>query len=104
MQKVCAKMVPKNLTIEQKDIRKNKRVDHLDRIANEQESFSSVITGDELWIFEYDPKTKRLRSCCCLVLPEGKEKKLPESETGCTFRRTPVVDRSLDHQTKDSTI
>src|SRR6187551_2359503 len=59
MRKVCAKLVPKNLTTEQKDNRKNVCVDLLERIANDQEFFNCVITGNESWIFEYDPETKR---------------------------------------------
>ena len=31
----------------------------LDRLEREPEFFSRVITGDESWILEYDPKTKR---------------------------------------------
>ena len=58
MRKGNAKMVPKNLTTEQKA---NQRdvclvLDHLER---EPEFFSHVITGDESWILEYDPETKR---------------------------------------------
>ncbi|GFX73833.1 uncharacterized protein TNCV_4291491 [Trichonephila clavipes] len=34
----------------------------------------------------------------------GKEGKLPEPETGWTSRCTPIVDRSLEHHTGDSTI
>lgn len=59
MRKVCAKMVPKNLTIEQKDNQKNMCLDLLDRIENDPNFLSRVITGDESWIFEYDPETKR---------------------------------------------
>ncbi|EFN87445.1 Putative uncharacterized protein FLJ37770, partial [Harpegnathos saltator] len=47
MRKVCAKMVPKNLTTEQKNNRRNVCVDLLKRIANDHEWFSRVITGDE---------------------------------------------------------
>ncbi|GFU23376.1 HTH_48 domain-containing protein [Trichonephila clavipes] len=50
-------MVPKNLTIEQ-EIRRNNCLDLLDRIANVRDFCNSGITG-ELWIFEYDPETKR---------------------------------------------
>lgn len=42
--KVCAKIVQKNLTIEQ-DKLINNFLDFIDRI-NEQDSFSSVTTGD----------------------------------------------------------
>ncbi|GFW86498.1 ntA domain-containing protein [Trichonephila clavipes] len=40
--------------------------------------------------------------CCCLVLPEGNGGKLPDP--GWIYRCTPVVGRSLDHHTGDSTI
>jgi len=33
--------------------------DFLDRLEREPEFFSPVITGNESWILEYDPKTKR---------------------------------------------
>ena len=58
MRKVCAKMVPKNLTTEQAN-RRDVCLDLLDRLEREPEFFSHVITGDESWILEYDPETKR---------------------------------------------
>jgi len=58
MRKVCAKMVPKNLTTEQKANRRDVCLDILDRLEREPEFFSCVITGDESWILEYNPKTK----------------------------------------------
>jgi len=57
--KVCAKMVPKNLTSEQKANRRDMCLDLQDRLEREPEFFSRVITGDESWILEYDPKTNR---------------------------------------------
>ena len=57
--KVCAQMVPKNLTTEQKAIRRDVCLDLLDRFEREPLFFNRVITGDESWILEYDPKTKR---------------------------------------------
>ena len=57
MRKLCAKS-PKNLTTEQKANRKDVCLD-LDRLERETEFFSRVITGDESWILEYDPETKR---------------------------------------------
>ena len=59
MRKVCAKMVPKNLTTEQKANRRDVCLDLLNRLEREPEFFSGVITGDESWILEYDPETKR---------------------------------------------
>jgi len=58
MRKVCAKMVPKNLTTEQKTNRRDGCLDILDRLEREPEFFSHVITGDESLILEYDPETK----------------------------------------------
>jgi len=59
MRKVCAKMVPKNLTTEQKASWRDVCLDLLDRLERESEFFSHVITGDESWILEYDPETQR---------------------------------------------
>jgi len=57
--KVCAKMVSKNLTTEQKANRRDVFLDLLDRLDRKPEFLSRVITGDESWILEYDPETKR---------------------------------------------
>ena len=59
MRKVCVKMVPKNLTTEQKANRRDVCLDLLDRLEREPEFFSHIIRGDESWILEYDPETKR---------------------------------------------
>jgi hypothetical protein len=59
MRKVCAKMVPKNLTTEQKANHRDVCLDLLDHLEREPEFFSHVITGDESWILDYDPETKR---------------------------------------------
>jgi len=52
MRKVCAKMVPKNLTTEQKANRWDVCLDFVDRLEREPEFFSRVITGEESWILE----------------------------------------------------
>lgn len=59
MQKVCAKVVPKILTIEQKENRKNICTETLIAIENEPNFLERVITCDESWFFTYDPETKR---------------------------------------------
>ena len=59
MRKVCAKMVPKNLTINQTANRREVCFDLLDRLEREPEFFSRIITDDKSWILEYDPETKR---------------------------------------------
>jgi len=61
-QKICAKLVPKILTNEQKENRRNVCPDLLERIENDKTFFKNVITGDETWIFEYDLDTKRQSS------------------------------------------
>jgi len=47
MRKVCAKMVPKNLTTEPKANRRDVCLDHLDCLKREPELFSRVIKCDE---------------------------------------------------------
>lgn len=51
-------MVPKNVSQEQKDIRRERFLDLLESIENDQQLLEHVITGDESWVFEYDPRTK----------------------------------------------
>lgn len=59
MRKICAKMVPKILSQDQKDNRRDRCLDFLEQIENDPSFLERVITGDESWIFEYDPETKR---------------------------------------------
>ena len=51
MTKVCAKLVPKNLTQDQKDNGKNICYDIMERLTEEPDLLTHVITGDETWIF-----------------------------------------------------
>jgi len=62
MRKICAKLVPKNLPDEQKDNSVLVSRELLDRMTSEPEFLQRVITGDETWVFEYDPTTKRQSS------------------------------------------
>jgi len=59
MRKVCAKMVPKLLSDEQKERRKKLCLELLQRIENEPDLLTLIITCDETWVFTYDPETKR---------------------------------------------
>jgi histone-lysine N-methyltransferase SETMAR len=59
MQKICAKLVPKILTNERKENRRNVCLDLFELIENDKNLFKHVITGDERCILEYDPDTKR---------------------------------------------
>jgi len=81
MRKVCVKMVPKNLTTEQKANRRDVCLDLLDRLEREPEFFSRIITGDESWIVEYDPKTKcQSREWHTANSPRPKKARMSKSE------------------------
>ena len=56
MRKVCAKMVPEKLTEEQKQRRVTICQDLLER---QNDILGRVIIGDETWVYQYDPETKR---------------------------------------------
>ena len=56
MRKVCAKMVAKELTEEQKQRRVTICQDILER---QDDILGHVITGDETWVYQDDPETKR---------------------------------------------
>ena len=58
MRKVCAKMVPKLLSEDQKQQRVTVCQDIIERLEDDPDLLRRVITGDESWIFEYDPETK----------------------------------------------
>ncbi|XP_054717601.1 histone-lysine N-methyltransferase SETMAR-like [Uloborus diversus] len=59
MRKICAKLEPKVLT----DAQKTHRLEvskEMKKMCRDNTNFlDNVITGDESWIFEYDPETKR---------------------------------------------
>jgi len=81
MRKMCAKMVPKNLTTEQKASRRDVCLDLLDRLEREPEFFIRVITGDESWIFEYDLETKhQSREWHTTDSPHPKEARMSKSK------------------------
>ena len=59
MRKVCAKMVPKLLSDEQKECHKELYLDLLQCTDNEPDLLNSLITCDETRVFTYDLETKR---------------------------------------------
>ena len=59
MRKVCVKMVQRLLTEEQKAQRLNACRDILLQMEADKKLLENVITGDESWVFQYDPETKR---------------------------------------------
>jgi len=61
MRRVTAKFVPRLLMAEQND-RVSTCTDLRDRAQNDPNFMSSVITGDECWVYRYDPETKQMSS------------------------------------------
>jgi len=56
IRKVCAKMIPKELTEEQKQ----RRVTICqDLMESQDDILGRAITGDETWVYQYDPETKQ---------------------------------------------
>ena len=55
MSKVCTKMVPKELTEEQKQRSVTNCQDFLER---QDDILGHFITSDETWVYQYDPETK----------------------------------------------
>ncbi|VVC38688.1 Transposase, type 1 [Cinara cedri] len=58
MRRVAAKFVPKLLSDEQKENRKRIATDLLERSESDEFFLKSIITGDETWVYGYDPETK----------------------------------------------
>jgi len=59
MNRVAAKFVPRLLTPEQKEHRVAICQELRQRVVDDPSFMSKVITGDESWVYGYDPKTKR---------------------------------------------
>ena len=59
IQKVCAKLVPKILSEDQKQRRVNFCKGMLEKIRDDPDILYQVITGDGTWVFQYNPETKR---------------------------------------------
>ena len=59
MTKVCSRMVPRILTDDQKQYRVQVCESIKSKITNTPDYLNYVITGDETWVFQYDPETKR---------------------------------------------
>jgi hypothetical protein len=59
MRKFCGQIVATMLTNEKKDNRKDLYLHLLERIPSERNIFKNVIRGEETWLLEYDPKTKK---------------------------------------------
>ena len=62
MQSVAAKFVPRILTADQMQQRVSVCTELRQLASNDEMFLSRVITGDESWVYSYDPKTKRQSS------------------------------------------
>ena len=105
MRKVCAKMVPKNLTTEQKANRRDVSLDLLDHLEREPELFSRVITGDESGILNYDPEKKcQIRQWHTANSPRPKKVRMSKSKIKsmliCFLTVRGSYTRNLCHQDK----
>ena len=58
LRRVSAKFVPKLLMEQQKELRKEISEDMLDVANHDPEFIKTIITGDETWVYGYDPETK----------------------------------------------
>jgi len=79
MRKICAKLVPKNLSVEQKANRLEICQDLLGKPEIKPNFLDKVITGDESWVFDYNPETKRQSS-------EWHTKSSPRPKKACMSR------------------
>uniref|UniRef100_A0A8C3BF43 Mos1 transposase HTH domain-containing protein n=1 Tax=Cairina moschata TaxID=8855 RepID=A0A8C3BF43_CAIMO len=59
MRKVCVKFVPRVLSKEKKANQKAICQDLLHHVNEETDFLDNVVTGDEMWVFEYNPESKR---------------------------------------------
>ena len=73
MRKLCAKIVPKELTREEKQRRVTICRDLFER---QDHILGHVITGDETWVYQYDPERKR-QSAQCKTANSPRRKKIP---------------------------
>ncbi|XP_076066074.1 protein GVQW3-like [Oratosquilla oratoria] len=58
MKRVAAKFVPNLLTAEQKQLRVEVSQGMLDSTNSDPDFMNTIITGDESWVYGYDPETK----------------------------------------------
>ena len=58
MRRVPAKFIPKLLSDEQKQHRLQVAQEMINRSENDPDLLNRVITGDESWVYGYDPETK----------------------------------------------
>ena len=58
MRRVASKFVPRILSVDQNQQRLDVCLDLKENAANDPRFLSNVLTGDETWVYTYDPETK----------------------------------------------
>jgi len=58
MRRVALKFVSRFLSVDQKQQQLDVCLDLQESAANDPSFLSNVITGDEIWVYAYDPETK----------------------------------------------
>ena len=64
VRRVASKFVPRLLSVDQKQQRLDVCLDLKENAANDPSFLWNVITGDETWVYAYDPETKTQSSLC----------------------------------------
>jgi len=59
MKRVCAKFVPRLLTDDQREQRQTIARDFFERSCEDGQFLKNTVTGDESWVYGYDPETKQ---------------------------------------------
>jgi len=59
MKCVCAKFVPRLLTYDQREQCQTIAGDLLDCSCEDVQFLKNIVTGDESWVYRYDPETKQ---------------------------------------------
>lgn len=62
MHRIAAKFVPRLLTTDQKEQRIDICIELKERASSDETFLSRIITGDESWMYGYDPETKQQSS------------------------------------------
>jgi len=73
LRSVSAKFVPKLLTMEQKQLRLEIAQNMLDCVESDSNFLNTVITGEESWVYGYDPETNSQSSMETFIIAETKE-------------------------------
>ena len=62
MKRVCAKIVPCLLTDDQREQHQKIAGDLFEHSCEDVQSLKNIVTGDESWVYGYDPETKQQTS------------------------------------------